>query len=412
MFQGLCENCGGHSTTRCSECINKFGITSPSNLGMFCSKECQKACNISHKAIHKAILKASKDFNNRGINETIAISLKEGSIKGYKPDLFDNNILNIIMIGASDTMENVIEYNKLVLNLKTILYPELKSVNITMCGPRISHRPLQQFESNDETCYTVTTQNGLFEVLYPDPSVVKSKFSFGIILHPGFSDYLLSWKPAMDILVASDILVLTTGYSNYDRFTRDALYENLISEYYGANVVLGPTFNKASCLAIAHRGIVPHAYYSIFKSRSNDVVLLSYEEAVYKSRQIFLRYVGDESIKYEGNPIFGESCIRMADDLASKKLEIPLNKSLSEIEKLAHNYNYQPIGRHGVDVSVDGFGISFKKSQKSDNVNDDDTENYMDSLGLDEDFKNEFKNLASALKKRRERDIEKLRERE
>lgn len=169
-------------------------------------------------------------------------------------------------------MEHFINYDKLVLNLRAILYPELNVVNITMVGPCMSNRPLQQFRSSDYTNYTITTHSGVFEDFYPDPLVVTATFSFGVILHPGYSDYLQAWKPCMDVLVSSDILVITTGYSNYDRFTRDALYEDLITEYYGTNFVIERTFNRAACLSINQRGIVPHAYYSIFKGRSNDVV--------------------------------------------------------------------------------------------------------------------------------------------
>jgi len=235
-------------------------------------------------------------------------------------------------------MEHELSYEKLVIILRAILYPELKCINITMVGPHMSDRSLIKYGSSEECQYTVTTQKGLFEVCYPDPAVVKSSYSCGIILHPGFSEYLTPWKPAMDVLIASDILVITTGYSNYDRFTMDAIHEDLVSEYYGAHVILQKTLNRASCLLINRKGIVPNAYYSIFKGRANDVVLLSYEEAVNKMREVFLRYVGDESIKYEGNPFFGETCLMMADDFASKKLIIPINKKLSEVEQLAHSY--------------------------------------------------------------------------
>lgn len=207
-----------------------------------------------------------------------------------------------------------------------------------MCGPHMTNRSLIRYGSSEECRYTITTQKGLFEVCYPDPSVVKSRYSCGIILHPGYSEYIAAWKPAMDVLIASNILVITTGYSKYDRFTGDAIHENLVSEFYGAQVLLQPTLNRASCILIHQNGIVPNAYYSIFKGPANDVVLLSYKEAVTKTRIDFMRYVGDESIRFEGNPYFGETCIMMADDIASNKLIIPIRKSLTEIEQLAHSY--------------------------------------------------------------------------
>lgn len=336
MYEGPCENCGVITSLRCSDC-NKLGITQPSCIGFFHSRECQKEALKAHKAIHKAILKGSKDTEYRGINETIVISLKEAQLKGFKPNLFDND-LNLVFIGARDVMEYQLNYERLVTNLRAVLYPELKSVNITMCGPDVSDRPIKPI-GNDECRYTVTTKKGTFEALYPDPDIVRESFSCGVILHPGFTDHLLSWKPAMDIIIQSNILVITTGYSNYDRLTRDAIHEiDLVSQYYGAKMILTPTFNKCTCLLIFRNGVGPSAYYSIFKGPDPEVVKLSYEETIYKMRDVFLRYVGHESINYEGNPIFGETCLMIADDLAAKKLEIPLHKKLSQIENLAHSY--------------------------------------------------------------------------
>lgn len=175
--------------------------------------------------------------------------------------------------------------------------------------------------------------------MYPTADTLKDAFSFIVILHPGFQAFLLSWKPAMDIIVASDLLFMTTGYSNYDRLTRDAIHEDLVNEYYCAKVILTPTFNAAACLPISRNGVGPHFIYSLYKGIDQNSVKLSYEETVHKSRLVFLRYVGHESINYEGNPTFGRTCLLIADDIESKQLVLSPHVSLSAIENIGH-YQY------------------------------------------------------------------------
>jgi hypothetical protein len=346
-----CENCKvNDASSICSTC-KKIGLIH-SQIGRYCSRECQANAFEAHKAMHKIVKRGQRDSVSRAGQETIAIALKEAQILGKLPELNDN-VLTILMVGCRDWIEGQFSYANLYDDLRSLqIYPDLKRIDLVLCGPEVSNQRTKEFK---EYHYTLSSREGNMESLFP--SLDRSSFSLAVVLQPGLSDYLRSWTPPFRILVESGILTLTTGYSHIDRWTSDAVFDEIVlTTYFGANVVLKRTRNAAVIHAIA-RGMAPHAFMILFQgrrcesavaalpegegesTREEDTTeahglppLLSYEEAIHQSRILFLTYLADESINHEGNRHMGEVCLEVVEGLRSGKMKIPLSATHTQIE--------------------------------------------------------------------------------
>mmetsp|Transcript_15703 Transcript_15703/g.26175 ORF Transcript_15703/g.26175 Transcript_15703/m.26175 type:complete len:403 (-) Transcript_15703:59-1267(-) len=402
MFK--CENCKTNDAASiCSSC-KKVGFVN-SQIGRYCSRECQTSAFESHKAIHKIVQRGQRDATSRAGQETIAIALKESQLIGRLPELQDN-VLSILMVGCREWVEGQFSYANLWRDLKRLqVYPDLERIDFVLCGPEVSNKATQEFEDGH---YTLSQKEGNMESIFP--SLDCSSFSLAVVPQPGLSDYLQSWTPPFRILVESGILTVTTGYSRLDRWTMDAIFDEIVlTTYFGANVVLKRTRNPAAShiLADMSRGMAPHAFYILFQGSRSTLVatrreqkdggeteteteteiaqpppLLSYEEAIHQNRLLFLTWLADESILHEDNRYMGEVCLELAEGLQAGKVKIALSATHKQIEndlqqrafqRMAANdssddeYNHELVQSvsENVQVKVSRGGNQFTFSRKN-----------------------------------------------
>lgn len=329
-----CENCGEDASNACGKC-KELGCNA-SGVGLYCSRDCQLAAFEAHKHIHKMLKRSQADYSSRGSPETIVLALKDASLRRCLPELAEGNSLNILMVGCRDHVEGSFSYSNMVNDLKNLqIYPTLDRINLTLCGPEVTTAKTRHFPDGN---YSMTAFGGKLESVFP--SLSSDRFSLAVIMQPGLSDYLRSWSPAFRILVSSQIPTITTGYSHLERWTMDApVDESVIQAHFGGNILIPRTRNAAVCPMIQSRGMVPCAYYLMFKGidETRADSLLSYDDTIKMNRIAFLQWVGRESIDYEGNPSFGNSCLRTANSLLSGEVSYPVSMSNKELENLIHS---------------------------------------------------------------------------
>lgn len=331
-----CEKCKNPAANRCGKC-KELGCGT--NIGLYCSRECQLGSFEAHKHVHKLLKRAHKDDANRGAPETIVVALLESAIEGKIPELNDNK-LSILMVGCRDWIEGAFNYSTVYESLKNLnLYPDLEGIEITLIGPEVSN----QTKYNKDNYVTIIKKSGVLESVYP--SLSSDSFSLAVVFQPGLSDNLNSWTEAFKILVNSEILTITTGYSHNQRWSYDALFdETVLKEYFGANLIIPRTRNPASSHVIINpNGVQPYAFFIVFKGFLNYLTtesLLTYEQMIKKNRVLFLNWLGKESIAYEGNEEFGKNCLKTAEKLESGVLDFPITVTHQQIETMVHEKSF------------------------------------------------------------------------
>jgi hypothetical protein len=278
-------------------------------------------------------------MTNRGCPETIVTAIKEANLRGSTISLGSSNQLSILLVGCRDWIEGGFSYENVAEDLKKCgLYPDLSRVDFTLCGPEVSSAKKRSFERGN---YTITKVEGLLETAFTLERL--STFSVVFVLQPGLSDYIRSWTPAFRLLVESNLPVITTGYSHVEHWSMDAMFdEEVLSTYFGANIIVPITRNYAACPLIEINGMIPYAFYIIFQGPrvNSEVPLLTYEQIIHNNRVTFLTWLGRESIDHEENSVLGNACLRMVEDLKVGKIKIPIHVTHKQIETQLQNAMY------------------------------------------------------------------------
>lgn len=268
MASLYCEraDCYNKSFTRCGICAS---LDLPAPFGQYCSRDCQVWCYQSHGVFHKALNSSDRHrVSFTGIVETIALALKDASLRRLLPPIRSDGVIAILLTGCRDATEGAADYIKLYeLIVQMEIYPPswIHSVEITLSGPELtSHIPychpsgkLKVFRlcgrlqrlfpptatSNpaalDGTCispFSTTSEKvnvshyGSFNAYNGAPALAPAEALWNyccvIVRHPGYSHpkqksadkhseptLLEQWKPAMELLLQREVLVITTGYS-------------------------------------------------------------------------------------------------------------------------------------------------------------------------------------------------------
>lgn len=324
----LCQSpgCSNTETNQCGKC-KQLGLSAC--FGRYCSKECQEVSFASHKLIHTVFKSAENSVFQ--IPETIALALKEAEFKSRLPVLDETTaVLSILLVGCNDDVEGSVAYSRLFKFLAAFVYPNLQRIELTLCGPMVSNMPVRAQAAGK---VKITQRTGPMQTLFPTVESL-SAFSCAVVMQPGLSDLLLSWTPAMQLLVESNVLTITTGYSAIDRWTFDALFDQpVLSDHFGAKIIVPRTRNPT---AQNYNNVAKNAFYVVFQGREEETTVLSYADIVKQNRITFLRYIGDEALNHEDNPALHKVCIAMAEELSSGKLELGINTKNSEIERMVN----------------------------------------------------------------------------
>jgi hypothetical protein len=319
--------CINTKTNQCGKC-KQLGLSTC--FGRYCSKECQEVSFSTHKLIHTVFKSAGNSLYQ--IPETITLALKESEFKNRLPLLNETLVLSILLIGCKDDVEGTVDYSRLFKLLSSVVYPNLQGLELTLCGPMVTNTPSRTQAGGK---IKITQRNGLMETLYPTIGSL-SVFSCAVVMQPGLSDFLPSWTPAMQLLVESNLLTITSGYSAINRWTFDALFdESVLSKHFGAQIIVPRTRNPTA--EPNYRDIAKNAFYVVFQGRAEEATpLLSYAEIVNQNRIVFLQYIGDEALNHEDNPDLHEVCVAMIDELRSGKLKLNVNISNADLERMAN----------------------------------------------------------------------------
>lgn len=203
----------------------------------YCGRECQVKSFPSHKQFHSAFKSCKKDTTNpafdifgiSGYYQTFCLTLMELKEAKKLPPLRNNGTtLSLLFAGARREM--VIDYKILLELLKIFVYPTLKKLKVALVGPSLDGEGSLANTNDIEVQATKQT----IEYLYKT-SAALSKFDVIYTVSPGFTDNLDQWTPAVKLFTESNIPLVFTGYSSFDKKDNDALFdEDCLLTYFRA----------------------------------------------------------------------------------------------------------------------------------------------------------------------------------
>jgi len=237
-----CQNEGKYSCSGCGT------IELPISLrARYCGVDCQTASFQDHKKVHSTFKKnmsdsvsAAADIYPRdmsGYCQTVCLTFMELKVAGILPILHeDSNILTILFAGARD--EILIDFKKLFSLLKQFIYPNLKKLNVYLVGPDVV--PGRQISNSTEV--TISAIQKKIEIAFNVTTITNFHAIF--MIAPGFSSFLDSWTPAIQLFTSVNTPVICTAYSNLEKKDNDALFdEDCMIRYYRAKSVVPTTCN-------------------------------------------------------------------------------------------------------------------------------------------------------------------------
>jgi hypothetical protein len=288
----------------CAKC--KIPGLSFSCRSAYCSKECQQEDWVAvHKNLHKMLTSAKKDsaFDwAPGFPETVVLAFLELRALGKLPALSADGRLAIMFGGARD--EGAIHFDNLFSLLRQLVYPELTTLNVCLCGPQ-AWLP----RSPTNSAVTVEVKAQFVEKAFPTAQAL-SKFQAVVIIAPGFTDNLPEWDPAMRLMLAvPDLPIILTSYSNAHRRDNDVLFdEDVMVKFFRARRLVGTTEN---CMfypqpsgALGHKNMAYHIY-----SNEDDSL------GPAPSRADYMRHMTVGYLRYQAECYRSPHFLRMAERL-------------------------------------------------------------------------------------------------
>ena len=264
---------------RCQKCSL---VAMPKQIGVYCSRECQLVCYQKHDQLHGMIAKTGHRLHTlycrhltiksspselavqlavTTVPVTILLALLEVSYMcpQHLPALDHQRSLSILCVGCIDAMEGSVDYTLLFDLLKAHLFPHLAIIHITLAGPDISSKDLHLHSSMK---YSICRRLGRVQRLFsvdgiPNDSYNSttklSLYSFIAMLNPNCYADMESWRDAIDVMLRSNLLVVSSHPSLFSRCSDGALYDDIVLQHGGsrANIIVkctkNPVFGDAHC---------------------------------------------------------------------------------------------------------------------------------------------------------------------
>jgi len=224
----------------------------------------------------------------------------------------DEHSLSLLLVGCMDSFEGTVDYRFLFDLLKSSSYPTLTKLHITLVGPEISTAE----DIYLSPCVVLHKIHGGVEEVFSSASEIRDKFQAVSAMNPGLSDFFDSWHPAFKLLIDSDLLLITTGYSNIGRWTIDALFdERILTTYYGAHTISTRKHNPFFSSDVVTG---KNYFYILLKGRRTEPVVTR-EQLVRVHQIVFMEYIGREATNFESNPQFGAYCMGIAREMRDGK---------------------------------------------------------------------------------------------
>ena len=327
-------NCDEFAMTCCDVC----------KICFYCSQSHQDSHYNQHKGYCTAVSTALFDDRGgklkSGFAETICTifsklvpkDVSEGS--DTLPSLDSSGSLSILFCGASRRYETDQDYDHLFSLLKKFIYPDIKKLEITLCGHEIDEQT--QIHVDPKIIKMRILKSGVEAIKKSD----LAQISCAIMICPGLSGERLFdlWTPAINKLLDLSLTTIVTSYSHWDRDSNDALFdEPVLHNYFGANIIIPSTVNcwfengyKSNLMGSKN------SRYFVFKDRREIFIPIPLFEFKKWICIEYMRFQGIEYIIYHDQPTYGKNCLRIVADIISGRLPY----TVQTVDELMYAANY------------------------------------------------------------------------
>jgi len=295
MFQ--CENdgCDQIGTKRCTRCTT---AGYPEHVGLYCSKACQEShWSSKHKAFHNL---TKKKATSTGIMETLTWLLYQFHLSSNLPILSDDGEFSITFLGARESFEGEEDYGTLYNCVKTLIYPSITKLTVTMIGPEVNGQRPQRLGP-----VTINRIQGLADSRI-DPRMFEHDVA--IIFQPALSSNTASWKTVIGLLRDWNALTIVSSYSHDGHKTYDAVHdESILVNYFGVQITLSSFLNPSRW---EYNGVCKNCFICAFRgpTTNSEFVPWSDKDLLHETRLAFLGSLITIFNEYEGRPDAGRSC--------------------------------------------------------------------------------------------------------
>lgn len=259
-----------------------------------------------------------------------AITLMQQNVHAV-PQLDSSGAIKIMFLGCRESFEGSLDLESMFDVMQQTILPELKRLDVLMMGPEMDNARDGKYYYSE----TITISRWSTLLSRKSEISVAANNSFCIILNPGFTDNLETWKDGIEKLLEMNILSIATGYSEHMRWTHDSLFdEEILSRYFGANVLIPITRNPFA-MPNTVTSIYKMAYIIVFQGHNDHGNATLTTSALMKRLAVrFLRHVAVESSRYEDAP---QSLVDLyntiAEEIDSGKIVLPPSWTLHDLER-------------------------------------------------------------------------------
>jgi len=286
--QPLCSRvcCENRATELCPGC--RIPGLSFACRSAYCSKDCQVSdWNERHKRMH-VMCKARK--RPCRFEETVILTLLELEARGQHPLIGPDGRFSVLFAGARD--EGMMDFDFLLSLLKELVYPDvLTKLRVVLCGKQAA---LYSRPYADEGVIEVVVHESLVEEAYCTAAALRAEFNIIYIIAPGFTDNLIEWDPAINLMLDATLPVVVTSYSNLECRDNDSLFDDSVMvQYFRARSIVGQTM---SCMfEPMRRGALGHKNraYSVFCGRDDSLPVTLRFEFMRQQTILYLRYMAE-----------------------------------------------------------------------------------------------------------------------
>ena len=256
-----------------------------------------------------------------------------------------NNGTTLSLLFAGARREMVIDYKILLELLKIFVYPTLKKLKVALVGPSLDGEGSLANTNDIEVQATKQT----IEYLYKT-SAALSKFDVIYTVSPGFTDNLDQWTPAVKLFTESNIPLVFTGYSSFDKKDNDALFdEDCLLTYFRAISIVPNTWNP--CSSPTHGSSPP-----VYSNRYYFITQGIDENKPFIERIVFKKKLSCQYLLFQSDfwgPVdqsFGKGCLILVERLESGEVEYT-HQTMAQLIRMAKEIAFTSLIRGWMEIN-------------------------------------------------------------